>query len=337
MSKQTTIQKRRRHFLLGGLILLAIGLTSFAVYGATLLTETKQVIDGSFQPLKRDDGIKKSLSKKEAFSVLLMGIDDTSERNLGSARTDALIYLTINPKNHTVDMVSIPRDTYTTIKTKQTTYQTRINAAYAYGQEEITVPTVEKLLNAPVDYYATFNFNSFLEIVDQLGGIEVDVPITFTDTNTLGNGEVHLKKGKQHLTGEEALALARTRHIDNDVKRGERQQLVLEAIAKKAMDTGSIKQYSSVLAVIGKNMKTDLTFNDILDLGKTALGKPYTFTSYVFDWGDVTIDEASMVELFPDSLDFISHRLRVSLKLDDADQRDKKEYQFTSTKESQYN
>ncbi|TFI73981.1 LCP family protein [Carnobacterium divergens] len=336
MSKQTTIQKRRRHFLLGGLILLAIGLTSFAVYGATLLTETKQVIDGSFQPLKRDDGIKKSLSKKEAFSVLLMGIDDTSERNLGSARTDALIYLTINPKNHTVDMVSIPRDTYTTIKTKQTTYQTRINAAYAYGQEEITVPTVEKLLNAPVDYYATFNFNSFLEIVDQLGGIEVDVPITFTDTNTLGNGEVHLKKGKQHLTGEEALALARTRHIDNDVKRGERQQLVLEAIAKKAMD-GSIKQYSNVLAVIGKNMKTDLTFNDILDLGKTALGKPYTFTSYVFDWGDVTIDEASMVELFPDSLDFISHRLRVSLKLDDADQRDKKEYQFTSTKESQYN
>ena len=336
MSKQTTIQKRRRHFLLGGLILLAIGLTSFAVYGATLLTETKQVIDGSFQPLKRDDGIKKSLSKKEAFSVLLMGIDDTSERNLGSARTDALIYLTINPKNHTVDMVSIPRDTYTTIKTKQTTYQTRINAAYAYGQEEITVPTVEKLLNAPVDYYATFNFNSFLEIVDQLGGIEVDVPVTFTDTNTLGNGEIHLKKGKQHLTGEEALALARTRHIDNDVKRGERQQLVLEAIAKKAMD-GSIKQYSNVLAVIGKNMKTDLTFNDILDLGKTALGKPYTFTSYVFDWGDVTIDEASMVELFPDSLDFISHRLRVSLKLDAADQRDKKEYQFTSTKESQYN
>ncbi|WP_179206353.1 LCP family protein, partial [Carnobacterium maltaromaticum] len=173
-----------------------------------------KTVDDSYYELDRD---KTSTSKgneikvnpiEDTISVLVMGIDDDSARQLGSARTDALIYLTINPKEHKINMVSIPRDSYTTIVSKKYNGKDKINSAYTYGEEQATIETVEKLLNVPINYYVTFNFDSFLEIVDALDGIDVDVPVSFTDTNTLGNGEVHLEKGKQLLNGEEALALA---------------------------------------------------------------------------------------------------------------------------------
>ena len=100
---------------------------------------------------------------------------------------------------------------------------------------------VEKLLQVPVDYFVKFNFNSFTKIVDGLDGIEVDVPVEFTEQNSKDEPDtIHLKKGLQKLNGEEALALARTRHIDSDAMRGQRQQLVMEAILSKLKSVGSI-------------------------------------------------------------------------------------------------
>ena len=92
---------------------------------------------------------------------------------------------------------------------------------------------VEKLLQVPVDYFVKFNFNSFTKIVDGLDGIEVDVPVEFTEQNSKDEPDaIHLKKDYK-INREEALALARTRHIDSDAMRGQRQQLVIEAILSK--------------------------------------------------------------------------------------------------------
>lgn len=335
-------KNNRNKIILMILIPIMILVLAGVTYGAKLYAEAKKTVDDSYYELDRD---KASTSKgneikvnpiEDTISVLVMGIDDDSARQLGSARTDALIYLTINPKEHKINMVSIPRDSYTTIVSKKYNGKDKINSAYTYGEEQATIETVENLLNVPINYYVTFNFDSFLEIVNALDGIEVDVPVSFTDTNTLGTGEVHLEKGKQLLNGEEALALARTRHIDNDIKRGERQQLILQAIVDKAMNVGSINKYSDVIKAAGKNMRTNLKFNEMLSIAQTGLDGRYTFNSYVFDWTDFELEDASMVELYQDSVDFISHRFRVSLGLDEPNEQDAADYQFVTNGYSQY-
>ena len=340
-SHKVTNKNNRNKIILMILIPIMILILAGVTYGAKLYAEAKKTVDDSYYALDRDKVASKNTDVKvnpieDTISVLIMGIDDDSVRQIGSARTDALIYLTINPKEHKINMVSIPRDSYTPIISSKYSGKDKINAAYTYGEEQATIETVENLLNVPINYYVTFNFESFLEIVNALGGVNVDVPVSFTDINTLGDGEVHLEKGEQLLNGEQALALARTRHIDNDVKRGERQQLIIQAIVDKAMNIGSITKYSDVIKAAGKNMRTNLKFNEMLSIAQTGLDGKYTFNSYLFDWTDFELGDASMVELYEDSVDFISHRFRVSLGLEEPNEQDVEGYQFVTNGYSQY-
>lgn len=316
-------------------IILAFLLLGGVAYGTKIFVDAKTAVDNSYKELKQTKNTITKDGKEIAvkpidgvISLLVMGLDDDSIRQLGSARTDALLYLTIDTKKHTINMVSIPRDTYTDIFSKDFYGKDKINAAYTYGQEEASIDAVENLLDVPINHYISFNFQSFLGIVDALGGIDVDVPITFTDTNTQGNGEVTLTEGKQHLDGEQALALARTRHSDNDIKRGERQQLVIQAIANKATSIGSLNKYSEIIKAVGKNMQTNLTFDEMLSLAQSGVKETYSFNSYLFDWQSFDLDGASMVELFPDSVEYVSHRFRVGLGLETKDERDSANYQF---------
>ena len=129
-------------------------------------------------------------------------------------------------------MVSIPRDSYVYIPERGK--KDKITHAHAYGGTEATIETVEELFDIPVDYFFKLNFNAFIDVVDALGGIMVDVPITVSEMDSNDNkNAIHLEKGFQKLNGEEALALARTRKIDNDIERGKRQQLVLKPLLIK--------------------------------------------------------------------------------------------------------
>ncbi|KOS29991.1 LytR family transcriptional regulator [Bacillus anthracis] len=212
------------------------------------------------------------------ISILIMGVDESEirEKEYGEAiRTDALLLATINKDDKTVKLVSIPRDTYTYIPVEKK--KDKITHAHVFGGvkkgkdggPQATIDTVEKLLNVPVDYYVKFNFKSFMKIVDELGGIEVDVPVEFTEQNSKDEADaIHLKKGLQKLNGEEALALARTRHIDSDAMRGQRQQLVIEAILKKLKSVGSITKLEKIIEEINGQFKTNLTFDDMLSFYK---------------------------------------------------------------------
>ena len=108
-----------------------------------------------------------------------------------------------------------------------------------------------------------------MKIVDDLGGIEVDVPVEFTEQDSNDNADaIHLKKGVQKLNSEEALALARTRHIDSDAMRGQRQQLVIEAILKKLTSVGSVTKVGNIIDDINGQFVTNLTFDDMLSFYK---------------------------------------------------------------------
>lgn len=330
-------KKTKSKVILWLLVPLMVLILVAAVYFAKLYATAQKAVDSSYHTLKRENAVTVN-PLNETTSILLMGIDDNNSRKLGSTRADSLIYMTINPNNHVVNMVSIPRDTYTNIVYKEQIYEKdKINAAYSKGEEQATIESVENLLDVPIHYYVTFNFDAFLEIIDALDGIEVNVPITFSEQNAEGTlDQIHLEKGLQTLNGEEALALARTRKIDNDVKRGERQQLLIQAVANKALKVGSISKYSDAITAVGKNMRTDIRFNDMLGIAQTGLDGKYEFESYVFDWTDFDLYGASMVEVYPDSLEFISHSLRVSLGLDSPDERDEPDYTFQTNGLSNY-
>ncbi len=251
-------------------------------YAGYLYVKAQNVLSDSY-----DDGFVKNgrdvNPAKDNVSVLFMGVDDSSVRdNEKGSRTDALMLATFNDDKKTVKLLSIPRDSYVYIPGKEN--YSKITHAHAYGGVKYTIDTVEELLDIPVDYYVKMNFNAFVDVVDALGGIDVEVPYTFTEQDSSDKqGAITLEEGLQTLNGEEALALARTRKKDSDIERGKRQQQILTAIIDKAASAGSITKYANVIEGIGKNMKTNMTFKEMK-----------SFTSYVLGAANLQIESINL-------------------------------------------
>src|SRR5699024_663036 len=113
-------------------------------------------------------------------------------------------------------------------------------------------------------YWVKVNFHAFIDVVNALDGITVDVPYELYEQNSRDvPNAIHLLPGEQHLNGEEALALARTRKMDNDVERGKRQQEIIKAILKKAISLDSILKYDNIIESVRKNMATNMTFSEM--------------------------------------------------------------------------
>ena len=210
------------------------------------------------------------------ISILFIGVDDSEARNQDdhNIRSDALVLATLNNEDKSIKLVSIPRDTYTYIP--DAGYEDKITHAYALEGPSSTIESVEELLEVPVDYYVRMDFQAFIEVVDALGGIEAEVPYDLEekDENDI-HGAIVLEEGLQTLDGREALALARTRHYDNDIERGKRQQMLIESIMNKALSATSITKYGDVIDAIGDNMRTNLTFRDMQSFFEYAKnGKP---------------------------------------------------------------
>src|SRR5699024_10854672 len=176
--------------------------------------------------------------------------------------TDALMLATFNRDKSSVKLLSIPRDSLVYIP--EVGYEDKINHAHAFGGTTAAVETVENLLDIPVDYYVKVNFHAFVDIVDALNGITAEVPYEFKESNSMDKRDsIHLLEGVQELDGEEALALARTRKLDNDIQRGKRQQEIMEAIIDKATSVQSILSYDNVLEAVGDNMTTNMSFSEM--------------------------------------------------------------------------
>ncbi|KEK21774.1 LytR family transcriptional regulator [Bacillus gaemokensis] len=274
-SKKRVKRRRLLWFILIPLLVVTIGGGSYFFH---IYSKAKSIVNNAYSELDRGD---KSNKREKAvkpmtdnISVLIMGVDesDIREKEYGKAiRTDALLLATINKSDKSVKLVSIPRDSRVYIKSRDK--QDKITHAHVFGGVDSTIDTVENLLNVPVDYYVKFNFKSFMKIVDSLGGIDVNVPVEFTEQNSKDEPDaIHLQKGLQHLNGEEALALARTRHIDSDYMRGQRQQLVLEATAQKALSINSLNKIGGLLDAVNHDLKTNLTFDDIMTITKSSMG-----------------------------------------------------------------
>ncbi|MFD1037160.1 LCP family protein [Virgibacillus byunsanensis] len=259
-------KRKKKRIVLFILIPILIAFLSVASYAAYLYTKADSVFSESYE----DDGREKSDLREEKVdptednvSILIMGVDESETRgNEGNALSDTLILATLNKEENSVNMVSIPRDSYVYIP--EVGYETKINHAHSYGGTDATVETVENLLDIPVDYHVKVNFDAFIDVVDAINGINVEVPYELYEQNSEDvAGAIHLLPGEQDLNGEEALALARTRKLDNDIERGKRQQEIIKSVVKKSISLGSVFKYDNIIDAVGDNMTTNMTFDEM--------------------------------------------------------------------------
>ncbi len=215
--------------------------------------------------------------QQERVNILLLGIDKRPDEQY--ARTDTMILVTVDPANKTAGMLSLPRDLWMEIPGY---YESRINTAYYLGEKNgypgggpaLAMKTVQHNFGVPVHFYVEVDFNGFREIVDTLGGLDINVPKTLDDptfpSEDYGYDPFHIDAGLQHLDGATALKYARTRHIDSDFGRAERQQQVLIAIKDKALQLGLIPKIPELWTTMAGTMQTDLQLVDILELAQLA-------------------------------------------------------------------
>lgn len=228
------------------------------------------------------------MENKKVFNILLIGCDAREEG--GRGRSDSIILLSINKESEQLIATSIMRDIYVEIPGHG---NNRINAAYAYGGADLLVETVEKNFKIQIDRYASVDFFVFMDIVDQMGGVELEISDEeFLVANAYINELNELLDepygtdwlpggGLHHLNGKQALGYSRIRYVgDADFERTGRQRAVLEQIFNKVKNYNLI-ELNNLLNIILPEVTTDLTEGETITL---ALGmnayKKYDLKQY---------------------------------------------------------
>ena len=165
-------------------------------------------------------------------------------------------------------MLSVPRDLWVPIAGHGSA---KINAAYAWGGTPLLIRTVEHFTGLPVNHVVLVDFNGFEDLINSLGGVTIDNPYQIRSSQPFDGKLWSFKKGTLHMFGTRALAYARIRHTtnsaDTDITRTERQQRVMQALVHQLVTPGNLLHLSTVGSAIAKPLTTDLTANEVLELG----------------------------------------------------------------------
>ncbi len=308
-----------------------------------LLTEQKKV-----KEKKDDSDTENSKAITEPFTVLLMGVDSDAEGiQNGSFNGDSLMVITFNPKTLSTTILSIPRDSYVPIACFPGERKNKITHA-AWKGETCMMDTIENFLDIKIDYYVKINFTGVVQLVDTLGGVEIDVPYNLCEQNSKrewGANTIYIEKGLQTLNGEQALAYARNRHpnpsmcsskwtnyTSNDFIRGEHQQEVVTAILNKFKDINDLDTVYKLLDTISNNMVTNMSTDQILslynvfkDVASKSVGmddmadvlgiqrlKLNGYDARIYDYGGTNLSLYNYV-LYDDSIKAVSNAMKENL------------------------
>jgi LCP family protein required for cell wall assembly len=211
-------------------------------------------------------------STGDPVNILVLGSD--RRKNLGAGdtgRSDTLLLLRIDPRTKSISMLSVPRDLRVDIPGYGTD---RINAAYSVGGAPLAVKTFKAVTGLPVNHFIDVNFIGFVDIVDYLGGVYVDVDRRyFNNTAYTGYASIDLQAGYQRLTGRDALSFVRFRHDQlGDWGRIVRQQLFLRELKRQAFRWGNITKIPKLLRIISRNTVSDISsIKELLSLTQLVL------------------------------------------------------------------
>lgn len=253
------------------LCLVLVGVSCVGFYGY----QTVERILSSFntdEPLQENQYIDSSelYSDPNQTNILLIGIDARNADD--DSRSDTMMLVTIDNTNGQIKLTSFLRDSYVEIAGKN--WNEKLNAAYFRGGVQMLVDTLELNFKVDIPYYMLVNFEIFTTIVDELGGINVDVTereSEYVKNSKKPNIPVEIPAGEQVLlNGEQALWYARIRKLDSDFMRTQRQRKVITAMVDKAL-TKDLGELITLAETVAPLVKTNLTSDEILDLGIGAV------------------------------------------------------------------
>ena len=225
---------------------------------------------------------------KSRVNILLIGLDTGTEREItepGPAKSDTMILVTIDPLSQTIGALSIRRDLWVNIPGFD---YNKINMAYFYGDAnnlpgggpQLAMDTVEQLLGVPINYYAQVDFNTFVTLIDEIGGVKIDIKEPILIDIIGGTGPFYLQPGVATLPGNYALAYARVReNAGDDVGRGERQMQVIKAIRDNVLDINTLPRLISrapaLYQEVSGGVKTNMTLNQAIQLASLMMQFPH--------------------------------------------------------------
>lgn len=253
------------------ILAIAIGLFSWVISSLNNIDRTD---------LSSDLGISENVESNDKIkNILLFGIDSRKDDDTG--RSDAIILLSIDKKHNKIKMTSLARDSYVKIDGHG---KDKLTHAWAFGKAQKAIHTVNANFGTDVTDFVSINFFQFAEIIDYMGGVEIDVSEAEKKVmnrdyipvlNELGiKCEKVTKTGMQLLTGGQALAYTRNRYTGGDIERGNRQKEVLSAMFDKMKNVSAAK-YPEIINMLTEHCSTSLSNSDILGLGAWAvMSKP---------------------------------------------------------------
>ena len=274
--KGTRESNRGKKVLIGVAALLLVALVGAGAAFANFVTSIDNELAGGKteeEMLEIEGALADRPNATDPFYMLLLGSDARANNSEMGARADTSIVARIDPKTNTVALISIPRDTMIYIDGSG---PYKFNAAYSFRGTAGAIEAANELLDIEISHYAEVNFESLIELVDIVGGVEVEVPARIDDWKA---GDVVIEKGLQTLDGEAALVFARSRdYADGDFTRTSNQRLLIEALAKKVLSL-PVDQMPGVTQGAAKCVSTDLSATEIISLAM----------QFVDDDGDLAI------------------------------------------------
>ncbi|MBA3532255.1 MAG: LCP family protein [Ardenticatenales bacterium] len=243
---------------------------------------------------------RSKLAAHSFVSILLLGTDARPEEGVAS-RTDTMMVLFLDLESSSATLISIPRDLWVAIPGYG---EGRINTAYFMGQAwyrgaEVARQTVSQVLGIPIGYTVVIDFDGFRQIIDSMGGVEVDVPEAIDDPaypdDSYGSYRLYIPAGPQQMDGAQMLRYVRTRYGSNDLERAARQQAVLEAIRQHLLSPQQLPSLPGYLTEGSSQVDSTLSLADLFFLAHFAQTlKPQRIQSHVLAppllWNGVTAD-----------------------------------------------
>ncbi|HZK44070.1 MAG TPA: LCP family protein [Syntrophomonadaceae bacterium] len=243
-------------------LMLATGLIFglFFGIGAGVTTVFNQADKNDLEPIEEEETLVKQDGNRT--NILVLGVDARPGET--KSRSDTMMLVSVDPKLEKAVIISIPRDTKVNMKGAGFD---KICAANVVGGPEYAVKAVENLMKVKVDHFVEMDFNGFKEVVDTLGGVNINVPERMYKPSE----DINLKPGQQKLNGRDALAFVRYRdYINGDIDRTAAQQVFMHALGGEVLQAKTITKLPKLVKQINKHVNTNMGITDMLKMASWA-------------------------------------------------------------------
>ncbi|MGI6331552.1 MAG: LCP family protein, partial [Zhaonellaceae bacterium] len=210
----------------------------------------------SYQPGEEETQLGDELAGEKRINILLLGVD---QRGKEAARSDTIMVAFLDLKKPDVKILSIPRDTRVEIPGHG---KQKLNHSHAYGGAELTMEVVSNLLDVPIEKYVEVNFKGFEDVIDALGGVEMEVE---KKMQYKAEG-IDLKPGLQRLDGKDALGYVRYRSDGDDTTRIARQQKFMKELIEEVLQLSTIWKLPKLVTEVNQCVTTNLSYSEMLGL-----------------------------------------------------------------------